>query len=87
MIIPEGQRPTVALAGHIVVPPLPVRGWLAGPSGPLRMQSHFIGRAARGSITPRCCVCVDHENAVCPWRMRAPSSAISFQLGLTAPDP
>ena len=52
MIIPEGQRPTVALAGHIVVPPLPVRGWLAGPSGPLRMQSHFIGRAARGSITP-----------------------------------
>lgn len=28
MIIPEGQRPTVALAGHIVVPPLPVKaGW------------------------------------------------------------
>lgn len=36
----EGLRPTVALAGHIVVATVAGQGWLAGPSGPLRMQGH-----------------------------------------------
>src|SRR6476646_8010405 len=41
----EDWRPTVALAGHIVVATVAGQGWLAGPSGPLRMQ----GIATTGS--------------------------------------
>ena len=60
---------------------------VGGAVRPSQDAKSFYRTSGEGVNHSRCCVCVDHENAVCPWRMRAPSSAISFQLGLTAPDP
>jgi len=47
--IPEGQRPTVALAGHIAVPPLPVKaGWRGRQA--LSGCKAILSDAANGSI-------------------------------------
>src|SRR5688500_10833648 len=48
----EGLRPTVALASHIVVATVAGQGWLAGPSGPLRMQYniHWLHSGCQGAF-------------------------------------